>query len=334
MVCPLNWGLGHASRMIPVIISLINDGHEVILGGDGDALALLKDAFPQLESIHIKDIQVKFPHDWMLVNLLLLIPKITYNTLTENYLLKKIIKQKSIDIVISDNRYGLWNKKITSILVTHQLMVKLPFPFHFLEYVTYLIIKQAIGFFDYCWVPDYKDNENSLSGDLSKKYPIHPTVKFIGPLSRFNNLNEKPMSYHYNVIVILSGPEPSKSVLENKLTSILIGTHFTCLFIQGNPQKKVKYSQKENVTFVSHLPSDEFKYFLKKADQIICRSGYTSIMELNQLQLNAILIPTPGQTEQEYLANHVHHKFLTINQEDLSKKTLINLFQRKIDFLL
>jgi len=326
LVCPLNWGLGHASRMIPVIFNLINKGHEVILGGDGDALALLKNTFPQLESIFIKDIHVKFPNNWMLINLLLLIPQIAHNALKENYLLKKIVEQKSIDVVISDNRYGLWNKKTTSILVTHQLMIKMPFPFKFLEHITYLIIKQAINSFDTCWVPDYQDKKTSLSGDLSRKYPIHPKVKFIGPLSRFNSIMEKPMPHHYKVVVVLSGPEPLKSDLENKLTSILIDTDFACLFIQGNPQKEIKYFQKENITSVSHLPPEELKYFLKKADQIICRSGYTSIMDLNSLQLNAILIPTPGQTEQEYLANHSKHNSLTISQKNLSLQKLTTLF--------
>ncbi|TLX73888.1 hypothetical protein E9993_13850 [Labilibacter sediminis] len=326
LVCPLNWGLGHASRMIPIIDKLVKDRHHVILGGDGDALTLLQQNFPKLSTIRIADIRVNFRFKWMLINLLVLIPKILKSTIKEHFILKQILKNHSIDVVISDNRYGLWTNKARSIIVTHQLMLKLPFPFRFMEYCTHLIIKKMISRFHSCWVPDYKEKVKSLSGDLSRKYPIHSMVMFIGPLSRFSSQKELNNHQTFQVVAIISGPEPSRSKLEKSLIKLLQHHTEKCLIIQGKPNKDVNYTTIDNVTLASHMPTAELKCLLKNASIIICRSGYSSIMDLEAIKLKAILIPTPGQTEQEYLSKYLKNRHTIIQQDELDTLSPDKLF--------
>ena len=318
LVCPLNWGLGHASRMVPVVYDLLRQGDHVILGGDGDALKLLSNEFPELPALHIPDIKVTFGHQKMLLNLMGLVPKIMYSSVREYYLLKRLLKTTAIDVVISDNRYGLRNKKAKSVLVTHQLMVKLPKPFKFLEYLVHLLIKSTAKKFDECWVPDYADKQSSLSGDLSHKYKVPHNTIYIGPLSRFAHVQAATFDTVYEVVVVLSGPEPLRSHLERGLREVLLATQLSTLIVQGKPSEEVTYTTKGNVCTVTYMSTAELGSALHQATVIICRSGYSSIMDLENFKAKAILIPTPGQTEQEYLALHLSHRYRTVKQSDMA----------------
>ncbi|SMO86958.1 UDP:flavonoid glycosyltransferase YjiC, YdhE family [Saccharicrinis carchari] len=323
MVCPLNWGLGHASRMIPVVNDLLKQGNKVILGGDGDALRLMSNEFPDLQTVSIPDVEVRLGHKTICWSLLGLVPKMIYSSFREHCILKRLIKCTAIDVVIADNRYGLWNKKIKSIFVTHQLMLKLPKALKILEYPVHLLIKMAVARFDTCWVPDYADRQNSLSGDLSHKYALPRNTTFIGPLSRFAQAKQVSTDRSFKVVAVLSGPEPLRSELEEELRAVLSHSHASALIVQGKPSERKQYTTVGNITSVPHLDTLELRAILKKAHTVICRSGYSSIMDLEYFKSKAILIPTPGQTEQEYLALHLTHKHLTINQTDV-KVQLIN----------
>ncbi len=325
MVCPLNWGLGHASRMIPVVYDLLQQRHHVILGGDGDALQLLSNEFPELPTMPIPDIKVRFGHKKMLWNLMGLVPKIIYAAIREHHFLHRKLKTTAIDVVISDNRYGLWNKKIKSILVTHQLMLKLPKLLKVLEYPVHLLIKSMATKFNECWVPDYADKQSSLSGDLSHKYKAPHNTIYIGPLSRFANFQAATVDTIYKVVAVLSGPEPLRSQLEKELREVLLATQLSALIVEGKPAQEVKYTTKDNLSTVSHLSSTELSSILNKATIILCRSGYSSIMDLEYFKAKAILIPTPGQTEQEYLVQHLNHRYLTVKQSDITLHLPVHL---------
>ncbi len=308
--------------MVPIIFELVNDGHKVILGGDDEALILLSKEFPHLKTIKISDVRVRYSNNWMSLKLISLIPKIIHSCIREHRLLKKIISNHSIDVVISDNRYGLWNNKVKSILVTHQLMLKLPKPFALLEYPVHRLLKYAISNFDECWVPDYEEESISLSGDLSHKYPHDKHIKFIGPLSRYNYLKNIDTDLIFQIVVILSGPEPLRTQLEKQLVTILKKTNYKVLLIQGKVKEKTNYTTYKNITLTPHLPACLIKSYLNMANFVICRSGYSSIMDIKTLNINALLIPTPGQTEQEYLAFHLRDKFKVISQKKISEKLL------------
>ena len=184
LICPLDWGLGHATRCIPIIRLLLAKNAEIIVAADAGPLALLKQEFPQLTFIQLKGYNIQYPKSGsMKVKMLLSIPKIVNGIKEEHEALDKIIDKHKIDIVISDNRYGCWSKKIKSIFITHQLMIKAPFG----ENVLHKKVLKYIDNYDECWVPDVADSVN-LSGDLTHKYTIPKNTFFVGALSRFPDL--------------------------------------------------------------------------------------------------------------------------------------------------
>ncbi|WP_430934034.1 glycosyltransferase [Saccharicrinis sp. 156] len=308
--------------MIPIVHDLLQKSNKVILGGDGDALQLISDEFPELDTIRIPDIQVRFSKNKMTLNLIRLIPKILISSVREHYFLKKLANTNTIDVIISDNRYGLWNKNIKSILVTHQLMVKLPAPFSLLEGMLHQVIKLIINLFNECWIPDYADHGIALSGDLSHKHNVTFPSKFIGPLSRFSCINELATEYIYDIVAVLSGPEPTRTQLEEELKKILLATERAAIIIQGKPREEAILKQHKNLHVIPHLRASQLKYVLLKSKLCLCRSGYSSIMDIAYLNLNAILIPTPGQTEQEYLAHHLKDRFKVVPQKKIGSHLL------------
>lgn len=317
LVCPLNWGLGHASRMIPIINTLLNNKHKVIIGGDGGAIKLLQETFPNLKTIYIKDIKIHFSSKKSSFKLIKLLPKIIANTITEHNEIKRIIQKNKIDVLISDNRYGLWNKHVKTIFVTHQLMIKLPYNYRVFEFAVHQIIKQIINKYDECWIPDYSEINKSLSGDLAHKYPLPKNAKFIGILSRFKNTTAKPTQRTYNIVALLSGPEPSRTDLEDKIINKFKYSAKTVLIIQGNPYAQSKITT-NNITLTSTLPAPEMKYQLKNAQLVISRPGYSTLMDFEYIKPNALLIATPGQTEQEYLMEHAQKHYQSNNQSNFN----------------
>ncbi len=325
LVCPLNWGLGHATRLIPIIHRLLKDNNKVIIGGDGEALQILRREFPKLAWVNIPDLQLNLRKGFNVRTLLIIATSVIMNSIKEHAFLKSLIKELNIDVIISDNRYGLWNSSIKSIFVTHQLMLKLPRPFKTFEGIVHLLIKKAISKFDECWVPD-TDTVDNLSGDLSHKYPLSSNTKFIRPLSRFTETKGSVVTRSYDCVVVLSGPEPQRTYLQNEIVSALSQGVLTCLVVEGRPSVNCdNITVGTNIEIVPHLETGVLKTHLLNAKLIICRSGYSSIMDLNALDKKAIIIPTIGQTEQEYLAVHLKQKHFCTSIKDLRETITITV---------
>ncbi len=320
LVCPLHWGLGHASRCIPIIEELIKEDFEVIIGASGKVYEYLKTFFPRVTYIKVPYFLIKYWKKNVFLGLLFQVPKIILLTLFEHFALKNILKKISISIIISDNRYGLWNKKVYSILITHQLYIRLPKPLRILQKTLWKITKAATLNFNECWVPDLANAKNSLSGELSHGRSIAPNVKYIGILSRFAKFRKKTgplLSKGYELLVILSGPEPQRTILENIIITQANKSKIITLVIRGLPGKDNKHIAKDSVTLLNLVNDNDFFELLSTSDNIICRSGYSTIMDLISMNKMALLIPTPGQTEQEYLAERLSQQglFLYLPQQ-------------------
>jgi len=326
LVCPLDWGLGHASRMIPVIKRLLEHKNDVIIAADKLPLNLLKEEFPFLEFIRLSSYNIRYSQGKSQVfSILFQVPKLLREIIREHKKVREIIRYKNIDFVISDNRFGCWTKKTKSVYVTHQLMVKMPKGLKVLEYPGFLIHRWFINKYDECWIPDF-EGENNLSGDLSHRFKLSQNTSFIGPLSRFEGFVADLDKEKHVVVSILSGPEPQRTIFEENISDQLKGKDFSVLIVRGRPGDNEKDSL-DNISFVNHLSTNELGNAIANADLVICRSGYSSIMDLVALNKKAILIPTPGQTEQEYLAEHLKNNglFEMIKQSELeSLKPLIN----------
>jgi hypothetical protein len=296
---------------------LMNRDTEVIVAADGRAAQLLREEFPQLTHVHLQGYNVRYSSFLsMPLAMMLQIPKLIFGIAKEHSQLKKIIKTYQPHAIISDNRYGLWNKKIYSVFITHQLMVKCPKLLSFLEPLLHKTILSFVKRYRECWIPDIEGAGN-ISGDLSHKYPLPANAKYIGWLSRFNSENGTAEK-KYDVLVLLSGTEPLRTELEKKLTEQIGRNPHRTLMVRGVTEEQKQFNNQNHSTTVSHLSSEEILTAMQQSDTIICRPGYSSLMDLAATGKKAVLIPTPGQTEQEYLA-----------QELMKKKTYFSSSQKK-----
>ena len=320
MICPLDWGLGHATRCVPVIQKFIDSGANVIIAADKRPLAFLQKEFPNLQFITFPGYEISYPEKGsMTIKMLLLSPKILRKIKQEHKFLEKIIKDYNIDIVISDNRYGLWNKSVKCIFITHQISIQVPKWLNIFKTKLFNINKHYIDKFSECWIPDSKGGLN-LSGKLSDKYTSFKNIFFIGPLSRFGNSSETNYDGNniYDLLCIISGPEPQRTIFENLiLEQIKENSSLKILIVRGITELDEVKQITKNVTMVNHMETKEFRTAILDSSLVICRPGYSSVMDMVALGKNAIFVPTPGQTEQIYLA--FYHKsrgsFYSVDQK-------------------
>ena len=319
IVAPLNWGLGHASRCVPIINALLENSYSPIIASDGNALEYLKKEFPSLKYIELPTYNISY-HRNIKLGLFFQFPKILKAARKEKKVINNFIKQNN-DVVgiISDNRFGAISKLVPSVYISHQLNVLSGNTTFLTSFFHQKIIKK----FDECWVPDIVGSEFSGKLSISNK---KITTKFIGVLSRFKKevLEEK-----IDVLVILSGPEPNRTLLENKLLKEFKNDSKNIVFVQGKVEKKQKNWISNNIIFYNYLLSEELQRVINSSKIVVCRSGYSSIMDLAVLHKKAFFIPTKNQQEQEYLAKYLNEKkivpFSEINQFSKDKiETIIN----------
>ena len=331
LVTVLDWGLGHATRCVPVIRELQKQNINVVVGGGGLSLIFLKEEFPALTFYPLPSYGVVYPEsNSMWFSILKQLPKVFAAINQEKKAVDEILGKEKIDIIISDNRYGCFSKKVKSIFVGHQLNLQMPAKARWLSKVVNRFHSNKIKAFDEVWIPDEADGAKpnrspthraqrpirfdgddnlksaqavgfSYSGVLSEIDSLN--TKRIGILSRFGNETKKPDEI-YDIVALISGPEPQRTIFENLCRQQLITCKRKSLMIKGKPGTSGTVTD-GLLTEVGHLPSQEMESVLKNCQVVISRSGYSTIMDLATLNKKAFFIPTPGQTEQEYLAEHL-----------------------------
>jgi len=315
LVAPMDWGLGHVSRTIPIIKTLLSRGHEIITCGNNDAKAIYEEEFQNLAHLDFKGYSPKYSKsNNQGLAMIKQSPKFFKLIKEEEEFANKIAKELKLDFIISDNRFGFRSKFTTNIFICHQINIQGP---PFLKQMMHVINNGYVKKFTQCWIPDI-DKEGKLAGKLSKSKLKN--CHYIGSLSRFETACKKNSNWKYKYVGILSGPEPQRSILEKKIISEFKKLKKKCAIIQGTPNKK--NIKMENIDVFPHLKTTDFLSIIENSETIICRSGYSSIMDLSILQKQAILIPTPGQTEQNYLAKY-HKKISNIGymtQKDITLK--------------
>lgn len=304
-ISPLDWGLGHATRCIPVIREL-SENNKIIIGTTDLNEEFFNQKFPDLLKVNLPSYAIKYSKKIPLwIKLIAQWPKINAVIKSEKILLEKIIQQHKIDLVISDNRFGLVNKNVKCIFITHQLNLKTPF----FSFLANRINLNFIHKFNEVWVPDYEEPTARLSGQLSNSVHLKIPVKYIGPKSALQNLKEiKDAGSKYDYLILLSGIEPQRSILEKLLVEKFMDTQKKVILVRGS---SVDFKIPDTkITVVNFAFGEELKEMIVNSETVICRSGYSSLMDLHLLgKKKLILIPTPGQSEQEYLANYWAGKF-------------------------
>ena len=296
LVAPLNWGLGHATRCIPIIRALLAQQYKVLLASDGVALALLREEFPQLPYKELPGYNISYSKKKHLfkAQMLLQSPRMLKAAKEERKLVEQWVDDGLVDGIISDNRLGVRSAAVYSVLITHQLEVLSGSTTGISSKLHKYIIKK----FDACWVPDHKAKPN-LSGRLGHPAKPPKNTSYIGALSRFTK-RDLPIKYDY--LLLLSGPEPQRSLLEEILLEAFKDSDKRVLCVLGKPESSQERYTQGAVEVVTYMTSEELETAINASDVIISRSGYTTIMDLAALEKKALFIPTPGQCEQEYLA--------------------------------
>lgn len=303
LLCPLDWGLGHATRCIPIIQSLIDGGADVYIAGEGESMRLLADEFPAVKQLHLKGYRIRFSYRWSVGTYLMFnLPRLILRITDEHRELNKLIKTYGFDIIISDNRYGLWSKKVYTVFITHQLNIIPPPSFKYSASVLRFITRYFIKKYSACWVPDVEEFPG-LSGNLSHKHTIPANVKYVGIISRLTGSNSvKKEENAYKLVAILSGPEPQRGAFEKILRQQLPHLHVKSLLIRGINGTENSEVVNGNLTIIDYVNSYRLSSLYINSDVIICRGGYSTLMDLSVNGNKVICVPTPGQSEQEYLS--------------------------------
>ena len=334
LVAPLDWGLGHATRCIPIISELLNSGCKVIIAAEGAQEKLLKTEFPDLIYVHLPGYRIKYTNNkrFFAIKIISQLPKLFAAIRNEKKWLKDFVGQFRIDGVISDNRYGLQMAGVSCIFITHQLLIKAPMAFveRRMQALNYYFIEK----FSTCWVPDEKGPMN-MAGHLSHphKFP-RMEIDYLGGISR---LVKNSSEIKYDFLIILSGPEPQRSKLEKKILLQFASFPGRVLLVRGLPGAEDILASSKNLSIKNHLSAQEISNAFNQSEIIISRSGYTTVMDICKMQKKSVLIPTPGQTEQEYLAHHLQQLnwCICITQEEFSLEWMyqrIEKFQYQLPF--
>lgn len=314
LVAPLNWGLGHATRCIPIIKALIAENFRPIIASDGAALELLKKEFPNLLALELPSYNVTYAKNGKHFKLKLIkdSPKLLKAIKNEKKAVAKIIEEHDISGIISDNRMGVRNKKVPSVFITHQLYVLSGTT----SWLSTKMHQKFIKKFDRCWVPDVPGEPN-LSGKLGHVKTFDIPTEYIGPLSRFSASNT---TIKNDLMVLISGPEPQRTLLEEKLLKDLKNYQGKVVFVKGQMEAQQTKEVFGNLTIYNFMTSQLLENTINESALIISRSGYTTVMDLAKLNKKAYFIPTPGQFEQEYLAERLWELSMvpTCHQDDFT----------------
>ncbi len=325
LFAPLNWGLGHATRCLPLIKLALNCATNVIIASDGHALDLLKEYFGGLVSYELPSYNIEYKYESMLLNGIRQGPKVWRAVQMEYRVIETIVSKENVQVIVSDNRFGCYNSKCLNVFITHQLDIQFNNP----------IIKRILNFqnqkwinkFNEIWIPDYKDSR--LSGALSKAIIKNIPTYFIGPQTiHIATYTEK----EWDILMLLSGPEPQRTYLENALLEQFSSLEkYRILLVGGSKNMKLPHGLVQQHIAKPMLIGSELTDALNKSRLIISRSGYSTVMDIDSVGLGAIFIPTPGQTEQEYLAKMLSKQssvYSNLSQSEIKQKLVLMIKSR------
>lgn len=331
LVSPLSWGFGHAGRMIPVAMELKRRGCEVIFAADAPLLELAGRELPGIRLTEIPGLRIRYSrHLPQYICIFLQLPHIIASAFQDHRTLRRLVREMNPSLIISDNRFGFFHREVYSVYVTHQLRIPFPPPLRFMEPPAAWLHRLIINRFDLCLVPDYP-GETNLTGRLSHGLKLPRHVLYTGPLSRFASPSVEgetlPQPDHCEaavdagkrrVCLILSGPEPQRSLLPEKAAGPLRGAD--TVILSAGPVPHTIREWYPEATVITAPSAETMRRIIASSTVVIARAGYSSVMELFLMGRAAVIIPTPGQTEQEYIGMHLNGRygFITLRQNKLA----------------
>ena len=303
IIAPLNWGLGHATRCVPLIKEL-SKNNDVLIASDGIALDWLQQEFPTLSTITLPSYGITYKSTYMWLNMMRSSPALIHAIRKEHNLLQKLIVSENIDLVISDHRLGLYTHLCECVIMAHQISI--PHNNPILKGIISSLNKGYLNRYNQVWIPDYKDEKKALAGAISRSHGLN-SYRYIGPLSRLKFLENKK---RIDVLFILSGPEPSRTNFEDDIIALILNmdSKKSISIIRGTSTPNVRLKDLSHIEVIDFANTSILNSAISSSDKIVCRSGYSSIMDLHILDKSACLLPTPSQPEQEYLGLYHQEK--------------------------
>lgn len=352
LVAPLDWGLGHATRCVPIVKEFLRQGAEVELAVVKANAGFFREVFPELRQRVAPGYNVVYPKYgfnmalWLLKNSAHLNAVMRY----EKRYAEEMVERHGYDVLFSDNRFAFFSKKAYSVYMTHQRRIAFPPAVAALEGVGVRWHRARMRNFDEVWVPDVEaapGYAGALSHLPSLRGENAPKVKFVGPLSRFDEVagslktsgldaGELPAGSlkagKYRVVAVISGVEPARTQFENRLRDILRDVPGNHLMILGKPQAPRRHWTEGNIEFVTHLPTGDFASAVRNADWVISRGGYSTVMDMAYLGAKCVFVPTPGQYEQVVLARDLATAgyAVSISANRLSVESLLDAFNKNV----
>lgn len=303
LVAPLDWGMGHATRCVPVIRALRAAGAEVLLATTGRARAFLRQAFPELPMLGLPSYDVTYPRgEWLTTHVVLQAPRVLWRMREEHAVIARLVREHAIDVVIADNRPGCFSDRAYSVYITHQLRICPP--------VGAGIVtgghRWCMRRYDETWVPDFAE-EPSLSGMLGHDPDFAlDRLHYVGPLSRFSGDDGAASDADpFRLLVLLSGPEPQRTIFEEAVLERLRASPIEAVVVCGCPDQPADVEPRPGLRLVHHLPDAALHRELCRASAVLARPGYSTLCDTSAFGKHLFLVPTPGQPEQQYLARRL-----------------------------
>ncbi len=308
-VSPLSWGLGHATRDIPIIRELLKHNHKITIASSGPALTLLQKEFPECTFMHFPDYPTPYTKSrFFVVKFTTSIPIMLRAIRMEEKTARRFFKEKKYDLIISDNRFGVYSPDIPSFFISHQLRFSAPKIVSFAEEWAQTFNSHFHEKFTRVIVPDNSPDTVSLSGKLSRN-TRQATLKRIYYAGILSSIRKLDVEEDIDFLISVSGPEPQRTMLEEVIMKQVQTLPGKKMVLLGRPAENFEYKMDNLTTVKSYAGREEMSVLMNRAKFIISRSGYTTVMEIAELgKKRCLFIPTPGQTEQEYLSQYYQDK--------------------------
>ncbi len=319
----LDWGLGHAARTAEIIDRTLTAGYKLVIAASGRGYFFYKKRYSSVTIEKIPAFELTYSRRDALFELKILVTflKFFVNVLIDRLYVARLLRKYRPSLIISDNRFGFYSRKVYSVIISHHINIQVPSNLKFLDKLLYGVNCFFFKKFNENWIPDYPGEEN-LAGRIDHYRLCNLNSYYIGLLSRFKNYRCQPKK-EYDFVCLVSGIEPQRPIFVSKLLEIFRKTDWSVLIVSGVPESD--FAQKtENITMVSHLQDVDFCSYVKGAKYLVIRAGYSTIMDLVALGRTALIVPTPKQTEQEYIAFLMHTKklFYRVTQHKFSLESI------------
>jgi hypothetical protein len=346
-VSPLSWGLGHATRDIPIIRELLKHNHKITIASSGPSLTLLKKEFPQCTFIYFPDYPPPYTKSrFFVAKFTVYIPVMLHAIHVEEKVARRIFEKDKYDLIISDNRFGVYSPSVPSFFVSHQLRFSAPKILAFAEELAQTFNSRFHEKFTRVIVPDNSPDTVSLSGTLScnTRKTTQERIYYAGILSSIRKMD---IEEDIDFLISVSGPEPQRTMLEEVMFKQVQKLPGKKMMLLGKPGENFEYKMParhsgtcpqasrrgggdEFTTVKSHAGREEMSILMNRAKFIVSRSGYTTVMEIAELgKKKCLFIPTPGQTEQVYLSQYYMEKGWFYSQSQYSLDILKDVEKAK-----